>query len=97
MESGNKTIDKLSELQTGPYEVVEVDPSGIDYFIKRLGSSAKPIRCHINDLNLFKSFTVSDTDQTAKDLPASVAKEYTVERIMGSKDHSARSGGGSHS
>ena len=38
------SIDKLSDLQTGPYEVVEVDPSGIDYFIKRLGSSAKPIR-----------------------------------------------------
>ena len=94
MESGNKTIDKLSDLQTGPYEVVEIDPSGIDYFIKRLGSSSKPIRCHINDLNLFKSFTVSNTDQTAKDLPATVAKEYTVERVMGSKDHSARPGGG---
>ena len=29
MPSGNKTIDKLSDLQTGPYEVIEVEESGV--------------------------------------------------------------------
>ena len=56
MPSGNKTTDKLSDLQTGPYEVVEVEESGVDYLIKKIGSSAAPIRCHIDFLNLFRTF-----------------------------------------
>ena len=33
MPSGNKTTDKLSDLQTGPYEVIGVEESGVDYSI----------------------------------------------------------------
>ena len=43
MPSGNKTIDKLSDLQTGPYEVIEVEESGVDYLIKKIDSSTAPI------------------------------------------------------
>ena len=43
MPSGNTTTDKLSDLQTGPYEVIEVEESGVDYLIKEIGSSAAPI------------------------------------------------------
>ena len=35
MPGGNKTIDKLSDLRTGPYEVIEVEGSGVDYLKKR--------------------------------------------------------------
>jgi hypothetical protein len=44
MPSSNKTIDKLSDLQTGPYEVIEVEESGVDYLIKKVGSSAAPVQ-----------------------------------------------------
>ena len=35
MPSGNKTTDKLSDLHTCPYEVIEAEESGVDYLIKR--------------------------------------------------------------
>ena len=31
LATGNRTIDKLSELQRGPYEVIVVDDTGVDY------------------------------------------------------------------
>ena len=34
--TGNKTIDKLSQLQTGPFTVTAVDESGVDYLIQCL-------------------------------------------------------------
>ena len=93
MPSGNKTIDKLSDLQTGPYEVIEVEESGVDYLIKKIGSSAAPIRCHIDFLNLFKTFDLpADTEPRAP--VAAKSTEYSAERIMGEKTHSARLGGG---
>ena len=55
MPSGNKIIDKLLDLQTGPYEAIEVEESGVDYLTKKIGSSVAPVRCHVDFLNLFKS------------------------------------------
>ena len=96
MRSGNKTIDKHSDLQTadwpllGPYEVVEVEDSGVDYLIKKIGSSSAPIRCHVDFLNLFRTFDLP-TDSEAKALEAAKSTEYSAERIMmGEKTHSAR-------
>ena len=92
MYSGNKTIDKLSDLQTGPYEVVEVEESGVDYLIKKIGSSSAPIRCHADFLNLFRTFDLP-ADLEAKAPEAAKKTEYSAERIMGEKTHSARPGG----
>ena len=91
--SGNETIDKLAELQTGPYEVVEVEKSGVDYLIKKIGSSSAPIRCHVDFLNLFRTFDFP-ADSEAKAPEAAEKTEYSAERIMGEKTHSARLGGG---
>ena len=52
----NEAYLKLSDLQTGPYEVIEVEESRIDYLIKKIGSSAAPVRCNIDFLNLFRTF-----------------------------------------
>jgi hypothetical protein len=92
MPSGNTTIDKLSDLQPGPYEVIEVEESGVDYLIKKIGSSAGPIRCHIDFLNLFKTFDLP-ADPEPKAPIATKSTEYSAERIMGEKTHSARLGG----
>ena len=96
MPSGNKTIDKLSDLQTGPYGVIEVEESGVDYLIKKIGSSAAPIRCHVDFLNLFKTFDLP-ADSEPRAPVAAKSTEYSAERIMGEKTHSARFLGGSHS
>ena len=93
MPSGNKTIDKLSELQTGPYEVIEIEESGVDYLIKKIGSSAAPIRCHIGFLNLCRTFDLPADSEPKAPVVAKRTK-YAVERIMGEKTHSARLGGG---
>ena len=92
MPSGNKTTDKLSDLQTGPYEVVEVEESGVDYLINKIGSSAAPIRCHIDFLNLFRTFDLP-ADSEPKAPVAAKSTEYAAERIMGERTHSSRLGG----
>ena len=95
MPSGNKTTDKLSDLQTGPYEVIEVEESGVDCRIKKIGSSVAPIRCHIDFLILFKTFELP-TDSEPKAPAAAKRTKYSAERIMG-EAHSARLVGGGHS
>ena len=92
MPSGNKTTDKLSDLQTGPREVVEVEESGVDYFIKKICSSAAPIRCHIDFLNLFRTFDLPAGSEP-KALVAAKSTQYATERIMGERTHSSRLGG----
>ena len=94
MPIGNKTIDKLSDLQTGPYEVIDVEESGVDYLIKKIGSSAAPIRWHVDFLNLFKTFDLP-ADSEPKARGAAESTGYSAERIMGEKTHSARFGGNS--
>ena len=93
MPSGNKTTNKLSDLQTGPYEVIEVEESGVDYLIKKIGSSVAPTRCHNDFLNLFKTFDWP-ADSEPKAPVAAKITESSAERIMGEKTHSARLGGG---
>ena len=48
--TGNKTIDKLTQLQTGPFTVIAVDESGVDSLIQMVGSSQQPVRCHVDHL-----------------------------------------------
>ena len=90
--TGNKTIDKLSQLQTGPFAVTEVDESGVDYVIQKIGSSQQPVRCHVDHLRLFRTFQ-TDTTEVHAPPTAPTKTGYTVERIMGERKHSARQGG----
>ena len=55
LATGNRTIDKLSELQRGPYEVIVAEPTGVDYQLRKVGTTDKLIRCHIDHLREFKS------------------------------------------
>ena len=98
MPSGNTTTDKLSDLQIGPYEVhvVEVKESDVDYLIKKIGSSAAPIRCHIDFLSLFRTFDIP-ADSKPKAPVAAKSTEYAAEHIMGEKPHSSRLRGGGRS
>jgi hypothetical protein len=91
--TGNKTIDKLSQLQTGPYTVTALDESGVDCLIQIIGSSQQPVRCHVDPLRLFRTFQTDTTDEPAA-AAAPSETEYKVERIMGERKHSARQGGG---
>ena len=83
--TGNKTIDKLSQLQTGPFTVIAVDESGVDYLIQLIGSSKQPVRCHVDHLRLFRTFQIDTTDEPAA-AAAPSKTEYGVERIMGEKN-----------
>ena len=95
LATGNRTIDKLSELQRGPYEVIVVEDTGVDYQLRKVGTTDKPIRCHVDHLREFKSFTPVVDDSTPPDAAAaSGSKEYAAFRIMSERKHSARLGGG---
>jgi hypothetical protein len=65
LATGNRTIDKLSELQRGPYEVTVAEPTGVDYQLRKVGTTDKLIRCHIDHLREFKSFTPVTDDSIA--------------------------------
>ena len=91
--TGNKTIDKLSQLQTGPFTVIAIDESGVDSLIQMVGSSQQPVRCHVDHLRLFRTFQTDTTDEPAA-AAATSNTEYRAERIMGEKKHSAKQGGG---
>ena len=81
--TGNKTIDKLSQLQTGPFTVTAVDESGVDYLIhvQKIGSFEQPVRCHVDHLRLFRTFQTDTTDEPAA-TAASSKTEYKVQLIM---------------
>ena len=94
LATGNRTIDKLSELQRGPYEVIVAEPTGVDYQLRKVGTTDKLIRCHVDHLNFFRSFTPVTDDSTVPDAAAAPgSKEYAALRIMSEKKHSARLGG----
>ena len=104
--TGNKTIDKSSALQQGPYVITEAD-----YTIQRQGSSEPPIRVHVDKIKSFKVFVPpivqnraegdSDYDSNGDDLlPASPAtaakthnKRYEVQQILAERRLSPRDGG----
>ena len=103
--SGNKTIDKLSALQQGPYKIIHVDDTGVDYTIQRMGSTEPAVRVHIDEIKAYKVFAPaaapeidaesdyeSDDDELAPAKPHS--KRYEVDRIMAERKLSPRQGGG---
>ena len=55
--TGNKTIDKLSALQEGPYTITEVEDTGVDYVIKRKGSAEPAVKVHVDEIKAFETFS----------------------------------------
>ena len=69
--------------------MIEVEESGVDYLIKKIGSPAASIRCHIDFVGLFKTFDLP-ADSEPKAPVAAKSTEYSAERIMGEETHSTR-------
>ena len=46
--SASKKVAKITPKQRGPYKVVEVHPSGVDYTIQRIGSKNKRDRLKVH-------------------------------------------------
>jgi len=61
--TGNKTIDKLSALQEGPYTITQVEDTGVDYTIKRKGSTEPPVRVHVDEIKAFETFSPAVYDE----------------------------------
>ena len=78
-------------------DVIEVEESGVDYLIKKIGASSAPIRYHVDFLNLFRTFELPAVSEV-KAPEAVKSTKYSAEQIMGEKTHSAgppaREGGG---
>jgi hypothetical protein len=65
--TGSKREDKLSALQDGPFEVMEVGSSGVDYKIKRLGSNREPHWVHVNEIKKLRRWTENVEAPGSKD------------------------------
>lgn len=94
----------MSALQQGPYKIIKVDDSGVDYTIQRQGSSEPPVRVHVDEIQAYKIFspsaaqkvdTDSDYESDDDDLAAAKphSKRYEVDRIMAERKLSPRQGG----
>jgi len=93
----SKKMDKLSELMRGPYKVMQVMPSGVDYRIRLRGSSNRKddqIR-HIDEIRLLRRFnSVEMSAQThmpaSKQVAKKTAKQYEVKHISGERTDAAQ-------
>ena len=103
-DTGNKTIDKLSALQEGPYTIVKVEDTGVDYIIQRQGSTEPPVRVHVDEIKAYRTFQPialanpdSDYEDSDEEDAVSAAKphskRYSVRRIMAERKLSPRQGG----
>ena len=74
--------------------MIVAEPTGVDYQLRKVGTTNKLIRCHIDHLREFKTFAPVTEDSTAPEAAAAPgSKEYVALRIMSEKKHSARLGG----
>ena len=67
--------------------------SNLDVPVKKLGSSNQPIRSHADRLNIFRTFDTVESDTPIPET-ARGKTEYTADKRMGEKLHSALAGGG---
>jgi hypothetical protein len=50
--------------------VIVAEPTGVDYQLRKVGTTDKLIRCHIDHLREFKSFTPVTDDSIAPEAAA---------------------------
>ena len=92
----SKKMDRLSELMRGPYKVMQVMPSGVDYRFRLRGSTNKKddqIR-HTDEIRLLRRFdSVEMSAQThvpaGKQAAKKTAKQYEVKHISGERTDAA--------
>ena len=86
----SKKINKLSALQAGPYEVIDVDETGNMYRIKRIGSSkSTPKWVHLDQVKKFKRF-MTQTEAQEIDEATPHAKQHEVVKIVGERGKTRR-------
>ena len=74
--------------------MIVAEPTEVDYQLRKVGTTDKLIRGHIDHLREFKLFTPFTDDSVAPEAAAAPgSKEYEALRIMSEKTHSARLGG----
>ena len=74
--------------------MIVAKPTGVDCQLRKVGITDKLIRCHIDHLREFKSFTPVTDDSIAPEAAAAPGnKGYVALRIMSENKHSARLGG----
>ena len=90
--SASKKIAKITPKQRGPYKVVEVHPSGVDYTITRIGSKNKRdrLKVHVDPLKMMRRFKEDggEPEGTHQSKPAAIEKsgKYVVQEICGERE-----------
>ena len=62
--TGHNTIDKLADVDTGPYSVTTVEDTGIRAHVDQ------PVRAHVDRIRLFRTFDAAEVDTVAPALAA---------------------------
>ena len=91
---GSKRIAKITQKQHGPYRVVEVHESGVDYTVQRVGSRNKKdkLKVHVDHLRKLKRFKEDGGEQAGihqnKPTASDNSKKYVVQEICGERETS---------
>ena len=93
-----KRVAKITQKQQGPYKVVIVHPSGVEYTVQRVGSRNKKdrlnrLKIHVDRMRRLKRFKEdggsacgAGVQHQAKPAAAKRGKSYDVEEICGERD-----------
>ena len=91
-------------MQEGPYTIVKVEDTGVDYVIQRQGSTEPSVRVHVDEIKAYRTFqpiSLAGEDSDYEDSDGEEAalaakphsKRYSVRRIMAERKLSPRHGG----
>jgi hypothetical protein len=80
------TVAKLSDNYDGPYTIIDADDTGVNYTIKRDGSTEPPVKVHVDHIRNYKYIKTAEGAATeVKAKAKKYAKRWTVEQIMSEK------------
>ena len=96
----SERVNKLAYLQDGPFIVLQAQPSGTSYVIKRQNSDEKQVLVHVDEINAFRppgvyKRTRSGNQQAggaavpsaATKVSKSTKAKSTVEQVLAEEDH----------
>ena len=98
----SERVNKLAYLQDGPFIVLQAQPSGTSYVIKRQNSDEKQVLVHVDEINAFRPPGVYKRTRSCKQqaggavVPSAATKankstkaKSTVEQVLAEEDHAA--------
>jgi len=87
------TVAKLSDNYDGPYTIIAADDTGVNYTIKRDGSTEPAVKVHVDHIRNYKYIKAVEEATPEVKQAKKHAKRWSVEQIMSEKSTRISGGG----